>query len=124
MTAVVKRYDGIPITWTGFKQLVAAAENTYPWSVHIAHDLISVADYRTWRGSSTSWLHAYLASFHYGNGGTPVTDLVHTHVHMGDGTCNYNHAVQNMCGSVASFVLATPVSAFVLLTGAFRLHFR
>eukprot|EP00041_Stephanoeca_diplocostata_P036720 m.1351684 g.1351684 ORF g.1351684 m.1351684 type:complete len:272 (+) comp24923_c0_seq29:121-936(+) len=69
-------FHGIPFTFSQLRRLLNTSQQEYPWSVHIGHDLISIASYRQWRGAGASLLHAFLASFHFGNGGTPITNVV------------------------------------------------
>eukprot|EP00035_Acanthoeca_spectabilis_P032847 m.20763 g.20763 ORF g.20763 m.20763 type:complete len:298 (-) comp5607_c0_seq1:16-909(-) len=78
-----RAFHGIPMSGRQFTRLVQTAENQYPWSVHLAHDLLTIVEYLRWRapggagwtkGDPPSWLHCLLASYFFGNGGSSVAD--------------------------------------------------
>lgn len=70
-------FEGIPYNLGTLRALVEATNSCYPQSVHLGHDLISIAEWRGHRGDQSENLHNLLASFFcFGNGGSIAVDLL------------------------------------------------
>eukprot|EP00729_Bicosta_minor_P023025 gene23025-248_t len=59
-------------------KLIAGTDSGYPDEIHIGHNLISIAEFRKWRGErDASWMHKMIGSFLcFGNGGSFALDAL------------------------------------------------